>query len=74
MTCNCIETVNEKLKERNTYLVEPWFIQSDKSRRLFVETGQLEKGRGKGKAVRIFTSYCPFCGVKQAQEQVAEQA
>lgn len=69
MGCNCIEEVNAKLLERNTVLLEPIFITNDKARRLFVETRQLEKGRGKKKAMSVFTTFCPFCGVKQEDDQ-----
>ena len=69
MTCNCIEVVNEKLASRNTCLLEPMFLSGDNTRRLFVETKQIEKGRGKAKACAVFTTFCPFCGVKQEDEQ-----
>lgn len=68
MTCTCIETVNEKLASRNTRLLEPIFIHGDTGRRLFVETQQIETGRGKAKATSVFTSYCPFCGVEQEKQ------
>lgn len=64
MTCKCIEEVNAKLAERNTRLHEPWIIGDDKTRRLFIETEQIETGRGKAKATAMFSTYCPFCGVK----------
>jgi hypothetical protein len=70
MTCNCIEVVNERLAEMNTRLKEPMFLigrltgEQDKTRRLFIETEQIETGRGKQKAVSMFTAACPFCGEK----------
>lgn len=67
--CDCIETVNAKLAERNTRLHEPIFIFGpDLTRRLFVETEQIERGRGKKKAVSMFASFCPFCGEKYVEE------
>lgn len=70
--CNCIETVNAKLAERNTRLKEPMFIfgkdssglKQEPARRLFIETEQIETGRGKMRATAMFNSYCPFCGEK----------
>jgi len=66
MTCSCIETVNEKLAERNTRLTIPIvFGKSNLSAdRLMIVTEQIETGRGKAKATGIFASFCPFCGVK----------
>jgi hypothetical protein len=72
MTCNCIEIVNEKLKEHNTRILEPMFIGGDQTRRVFIETEQIEKGRGKQKASAMFATYCPFCGVVCREEAPAE--
>lgn len=70
MTCTCIETVNELLKPRNTKLHEPMMIFNEdrQHHRLFVETAQIETGRGKPKAVSMFASFCPFCGVKYGED------
>jgi hypothetical protein len=64
MACNCVEIVNEKLKERNTRLTQAMMFGEVKHDRLMLETEQLETGRGKAKAVSMFLTYCPFCGVK----------
>jgi hypothetical protein len=70
VTCDCIEVVNEKLKERNTALAQP-LVLGDNPAKLLVETYQIETGRGKPKAVSIFASCCPFCGVRYEKSQVA---
>lgn len=67
MACNCVEEVNEKLKERNTRLSQALMF-SKKGREnnpdLMLQTEQIETGRGKQKAVSMFLTFCPFCGVK----------
>ncbi|KAA0684566.1 hypothetical protein DTW90_36110 [Neorhizobium sp. P12A] len=72
MTCNCIETVNEKLATRNTRLVLPIVFRPvgspDMPDKVMVCTEQVEKGRGKEKAVGMFSTYCPFRGVKYAED------
>ena len=61
--CNCFQTVDTRLAEHNTRIKRyytlgggglgiPWPV----------ETEQVEKGRGKKKAMALFASYCPFCG------------
>ncbi len=70
MTCDCIKIVNVKLAERNTGLNIPLVLgaQPGEPVRLLVETYQLEKGHGKPKAVSMFASCCPFCGVRYEPE------
>jgi hypothetical protein len=62
MTCDCIDTVNALLAERNTRLELPLMLGEDQTPRLMVRTEQVEKGRGKKRAVAMFATYCPFCG------------
>ena len=68
MTCNCIETVNEKLASRNTRLSQAIMFGESSHPGLMLETDQVEKGRGKAKAVSMFLTYCPFCGVKYGED------
>ncbi|MDE3791729.1 hypothetical protein I7G86_13910 [Sinorhizobium meliloti] len=65
MTCTCIETVNEKLAARNTRLTLPIVFgrKPGEPERLMIVTEQIETGRGKAKALGMFASHCPFCGV-----------
>jgi len=64
MICTCVELVNAKLAERNTRLMIPIMLGADQTRRLMIVTEQVETGRGKKKAVGMFATFCPFCGVE----------
>lgn len=67
MTCKCVETVNEKLASRNTRLTQAIVWGEFDHDALMLQTEQVEKGRGKRKAVSMFLTYCPFCGTKYAE-------
>ncbi|MBB3453939.1 redox-regulated HSP33 family molecular chaperone [Rhizobium sp. BK313] len=71
MTCTCVETINEKLKEHNTRLTQAWVLGGTTHPGLMLQTDQIETGRGKPKAVAMFLTYCPFCGTKYAADEVA---
>jgi len=64
MTCNCVESVNEKLATRNTRLSQAMMLVKTDHPGLMVETEQIERGRGKPKATAVFLTYCPFCGTR----------
>jgi len=64
MTCDCITTVDAKLAERNTRITLPIMLGADQTARPMIVTEQIETGRGKQKAVSMFATFCPFCGVK----------
>jgi hypothetical protein len=76
--CNCIEIVNDKLKERNTRLTIPMIFSAEydppRPPSLLIQTEQIETGRGKPKAVGMFASHCPFCGKKFVAEKVKAEA
>lgn len=76
--CDCIKIVNEKLATRNTRLTIPWVFtpagRPPAPETVMIETEQVETGRGKAKAVGMFPTYCPFCGVKYEAEEVTEAA
>jgi hypothetical protein len=68
--CTCADKIDEKLAERNTRLTRA-FVFSPRhpdNPNIFVETEQVEKGRGKQKATKMFASYCPFCGEEYPTE------
>ncbi len=72
--CNCIETTNTLLAERNTRLMLPitfsGLTNPKEPQRLMVVTEQIESGRGKKKACGMFATYCPFCGeIYKAEEE-----
>lgn len=65
--CECVERIDNLLKERNdnTMLNIPLFV-GDGPVRVFVETiKRSEKKRGK--PVKLFANFCPFCGEKYAE-------
>lgn len=67
MTCSCADEVDQKLAERNTRLTRALVFSKagrENNPDLLLQTDQIEKGRGKPKAVSMFISFCPFCGVK----------
>lgn len=72
MTCHCIETVNAKLADRNTRLSQALMLVPTAHPGLMVETEQIERGRGKQKAVAVFLTYCPFCGTKYETESTVQ--
>lgn len=64
MACSCIEIVDAKLAERNSRIMLPIMFGDDQTKRPMIVTEQIEKGRGKAKAVGMFATFCPFCGVE----------
>lgn len=56
--CDCIDTTDELLAEHNTMLVTNLFGP----RRALVETIKRESSK-RGRPVKVFATYCPFCGV-----------
>ena len=63
MACNCIEVVDAKLAARNTRIMLPIMLGADQTARPMIVTDQIVSGRGKPKAVGMFATFCPFCGV-----------
>jgi hypothetical protein len=74
MTCDCIATVNAELAERNTRIMLPIIFGDDQAQRPMIETEQIETGRGKAKAVGLFATFCPFCGVALAAQKRGRKA
>lgn len=69
MSCTCIETVNTKLAERNTRLVEAICLRPFRTS-LMIATEVVEKKRG-ARAVGMFPTFCPFCGVQYEPSETA---
>jgi hypothetical protein len=70
MACDCISVVDAKLAERNTRIMLPLILRSgngDTTPKPMIVTEQVETGRGKKKAVGMFATFCPFCGVAYSQ-------
>lgn len=68
MTCNCMTDVDDKLVSRNTRLVRTITLTQELQAFPTIATEQIDKARGKPKAVSMIPSYCPFCGVKYVRE------
>lgn len=56
----CFELADEKLKDKNTELVEKWEFPSGRAR-LTIATRKINS-RLKGEPLVIVASFCPFCG------------
>ncbi|SFD72693.1 hypothetical protein SAMN05428997_14615 [Bosea sp. CRIB-10] len=72
-SCNCIDVVDAKLAERNTRLVRAITLRPFGTH-LMIATEIIEKKRG-ARAVGMFPTFCPFCGVAYepaAQPETAE--
>lgn len=65
MSHDCAAKINELLKPRNTQLA-PIIVVSSREY-IQLQTCKLD-GKAKGKALTLFATYCPFCGVKLNQE------
>lgn len=73
MACNCVDEIDAKLATRNTRLTQALVFSGgrDGNPNLLLQTEQIETGRGKQKAVGMFLTFCPFCGVRYEQEDIA---
>jgi hypothetical protein len=63
VTCGCIERVDAILAERNTRIMLPIMLSADQTARPMIVTDQIKSGRGQKKAIGMFATFCPFCGV-----------
>lgn len=64
MVCKCIERIDELLKPRNTRLSITIAFTEGMPAYPTIVTQQVERGRGKPKAVMMCPTFCPFCGTK----------
>jgi len=66
--CNCIQAVNNELAERkaNTEIHVPFTLS--KITRVCIETEKVD-GNKRGKPMKVFASFCPFCGQEYAAQQ-----
>lgn len=72
--CNCMERVNEKLKERNTKLSVSFCLSRDLSEMDAMPMIQVEKVDRKlrTKPISVIPTFCPFCGVKYPRKDDPE--
>lgn len=67
--CDCMEKANAALAACNTRIEMVFSITSKVSARWPISTVQIEKGRGKQKAMGLVATHCPLCGIKCDSEQ-----
>ena len=66
MSHDCVEQINRLLADRNTAL--PTALSFSNPERELIEVATVKKDTAvRGKPVRFFASYCPFCGKKLNQ-------
>jgi len=72
MSCDCFERANEALAPHNTRIEMLMRFGPGTLRRSWpISTVQLEKGRGKAKAMGLVASFCPMCGADLSNEDDA---
>jgi hypothetical protein len=72
-SCTCIADFNKRLEQHNTRIDEGLMrINGDWVTRPTIASEQIERGRGKKKAVRIVPTFCPFCGTPYDQDAASE--
>lgn len=70
MTCNCIETFNERLAEHNTRLVPIFSIPRDGSESwttVNIVTEKIDRKKRVGPVLAAAT-FCPFCGTRYLED------
>jgi hypothetical protein len=69
--CGCMEKANAALAKHNTRIEQLFVLSGDNlGARWPITTVQIEKGRGKPKAMGLVASFCPLCGNKLASTEV----
>lgn len=75
MNCDCINKINEKLKEHNLKLCGYAFVMPDFKAVITIQTEWIDankapKGR-KRNPTKMLASHCPFCGKEVEQQKPA---
>ena len=71
--CNCISVFEEELVEHNTAFDKViYFVKPDMHMESTIQL-MVKKINPRGpKPVRLFLSYCPFCGERWAKDEVLD--
>lgn len=73
--CDCINRIETRLKNRNTRLSRVFsIVDGEMIENIYVAVEQVEKGRGKAKAIIVIPLYCPFCGGNMRDERLPKEA
>lgn len=73
MNCNCVAEVNESMRDRNTRLSTCFLVRAGEMRlTLIIASEKIANVRGK-KPLTVVPTYCPFCGVKCAPKDHADE-
>ena len=65
--CNCIQVINNELAERKTNTEIHVLFTMSKIVRVCIETEKID-GNKRGKPMKVFATFCPFCGTEYAKE------
>jgi hypothetical protein len=70
MNCDCIKLIDEKLSERNLALDTMLLLSNPGGVALYIGTHFADKDKKKRgeRPTNLLVSFCPFCGVKVADE------
>lgn len=61
--CNCRAEADKALGKHNSRIKHYFTLRDNRVGMPWpIETEQVEKGRGKRKAMGLFASFCPLCG------------
>lgn len=73
--CNCMQSVNESLKERNSKLSISFCLSSGLSKMDALPIIATEKLQSKvrGSATIVIPTFCPFCGTKYPRADDVEE-
>ena len=67
--CDCREKADAALKAANTRIEMIFMLSGNRVGMPWpISTVQIEKGRGKPKAMGLIASFCPLCGVSLKRE------
>jgi hypothetical protein len=70
--CNCIDLINQQLKDRNTRIYTPIFWDPKENlyskQAALIVTEKIDSHK-RGQPSRLIASFCPFCGKPYQDEK-----